>query len=116
MYELSFLITKAGKEENSQKAKPAIYFLCPLKRVPLLMGVTSLWIIGCRRNISITCWRWRRGGDVFGGITEGCTIARGTIIGDIIVGGTIFQGAIAGGTIVSCTVSGGVMGGGTMPS
>ncbi len=38
MYQVSFLITKAGKDEKAQKDKPAIYFLCPLKKVPLLMG------------------------------------------------------------------------------
>jgi hypothetical protein len=54
---LFFLITKARKGKKAHKDEPALYFLCPLKKGPLLMRVPSWWSVGCGRCDSYTCWK-----------------------------------------------------------
>ena len=85
MSELFFIIMKVGKEKEHTKKKHAIYFLCPLKKVPLLIGVHSWWSFGSGRSNDCTFWRGCIGGAVFGDAIKGCAILRGTIIGGTIV-------------------------------
>jgi hypothetical protein len=48
---------KAGKGKKAHKDEPALYFLFPLKKGPLLMRVPSWWSVGCKRSDSYPCWK-----------------------------------------------------------